>query len=352
MAELNNNVAPQVPDTVLTGFAREALDTMFEEDADLFDTMFPLENIDDVDWTYNSTSIHRRPAGEYRTWDAQGKMSRLGHSGEAATHALPPITMKDVLGEYDRLKVRRYSDDRLRNAILNPTEGLVGTVYDRLRIGMAELVDTGRFTLPENGLGSQVVDYGRAAGNTTTVANLWTGAGADEVTDLMAAYQAWLDAGNTGEAQFVMTRVRRQGLLTAQSMIDYVTQSGNPSTRRIRQVQVDETLQELELPSINVFDAQVTVINPANKRTTITQRLLDEKAIYVMPRFPVGQTVMGTTAEELDYELSGGPDAGGIIAMTYQTPDPYTKWTKVAGAGMPVFSDGQVDSVVKVTVAA
>jgi len=332
----------------LIGVARQEIDDYYADDTNLLNEWFPFQAVDDTEFELNNTRITRRPAGVYRAWDAEAKLSKGGFSGRTEMIELPPISMKERLGEYMRLRARKISDDRIRNTILNPVIALTGQVYDRYLISAGQIIDASALAVDENGITEALVEWEREASMSSTVANNWGGAGEDPLNDLAAAVQASIDNGNPRPDYAVMTRARATALYQSDAMREYVLGSANSS--RLAQVlptQAAQVLEDLDLPAIRPFDGQVDV---ASADGTVTKtRLLNANKVYLTPAGALGSSIYGTTAEALELDLLPGAREG-IVATTYTKDDPVTKMTKVTANGFPAFGNGMSQTIYALTV--
>lgn len=324
----------------LTGYVREALADRAENAFGL-STYLPNTNVDDIDFRAAIGGGGLSRAASYRAYDAESPIS--GRTGiQRIQGELPPISEKRILGEYDRLKMRKL-DDGIRNAILNDAVELATAIQTRLEIARGELLADGKVTISENGLDGLVADFGRNPDHSATAGTLWSDGG-DPVGDMLA----W-------QATYVATNGIRPGIaLTSQNVLsalmrneairNYTLPAG--STQQIVTVDaINALFNSFGLPSLSVYEAQVAGEDGKAKS------IIDPNKIIFLPSGgqKIGETLWGVTAEALDADYAiDATEAPGIVIGSYSDKDPVSLWTKASAIALPIAPNANLTFSAKV----
>ncbi|OZE90221.1 major capsid protein E [Rhodococcus sp. 15-2388-1-1a] len=324
----------------LTGYVREALKDRPINDLALIDDLLPDTLIDDVDFRANITQLGLRRAAKFRTFDTEAPQSaRKGVariSGE-----LPPISEKRILGEYDRLRLRK-ADNAILDIILNDGVELAEALKTRLIMAKAQALVTGKVSLAQDGLELEA-DFLRSAAHSVTAATLWSGA-ADPVLDQESWFTVFriLNSGNPARAitsQRVMSTLMRNTAIKAMCLAPGATQG------IVTREQVNSLFTSFGHPPFEIFDAQVEDYNGN------TVRLIpDDRILYIASNnAKLGETLWGVTAEaiESDYNVDA-TEAPGVVVGSYINPDPVQRWTKASGIGLPILGNSNATMIAKV----
>lgn len=324
----------------LTGYARAALQDL-EINRFTLSRWLPHRVIDDLQFRFTSGGEGLTEAATFRAYDAESPIAaRPGIT--RVTGELPPISRKIRLGEYDRLRNARASDETVRNAILDDTARMARAVAARFELARGEALVSGALALNENGV-TGAVTFGRAAGHTVTAGVLWsTVATATPLQDQLSWMQTYIDANgeppgaavtSTQVMGYLLRSAEMRGLLAANGVTPAVaTQSG-----------INSILQAYGLPPIYTYDARVNV-GGASTRPIPANRFLYLPA-PVEPTSvdgtDLGAVLLGTTAEAMEagYGLASGVEQPGLVAGAYVTQDPVAVWTKAAAIGLPVLAN-------------
>ncbi|OZF23962.1 major capsid protein E [Rhodococcus sp. 14-2496-1d] len=324
----------------LSGYVREALKDRPINDLALIDDLLPDTLIDDVDFRANITQLGLRRAAKFRTFDTEAPQSaRKGVariSGE-----LPPISEKRMLGEYDRLRLRK-ADSAILDIILNDAVELAEALKTRMIMAKAQAVVTSAVSLEQDGLEVEA-DFQRSASHSVTAATLWSGA-ADPVLDQESWFTVFrlLNSGNPARAitsQRVMSTLMRNLVIKAMCLAPGATQG------IVTREQVNALFTSFGHPPFEIFDAQVEDYNGN------TVRLIpDDRVLYIASNgAKLGETLWGITAEaiESDYNIDA-TEAPGIVVGSYINPDPIQRWTKASGIGLPILGNSNATMIAKV----
>lgn len=324
----------------LTGYTRAALQDL-EINRFTLSRWLPHRPIDDLLFRFTAGGEGLTEAATFRAYDAESPIAaRPGIT--RVTGELPPISRKIRLGEYDRLRNARASDDRIREAILDDATRMARAVAARLELARGEALTSGQLVLAENGV-TATVNFGRAGGNTVTAAVLWsTVATATPLQDQLAWQQAYIDLNgeppgaaltSTQVLGYLLRSAEMRGLLAANGVTPAVaTQAG-----------INSVLQAYGLPPIYTYDARVNVAGVAVKPIPANKFLYLPAPVdpTSVDGTDLGAVLLGTTAEsmELGYGLASGVEQPGLVTGAYATQDPVAIWTKAAAIGLPVLAN-------------
>ncbi|WP_409186485.1 major capsid protein [Amycolatopsis sp. VS8301801F10] len=327
----------------LTGYVRQAF-------ADLQVNQFTLSRylpnniVDDIDFRAVRGGAGLVEAGEFRSYDTESPIgARQGItriSGE-----LPPLSRKIRLGEYDRLRTRKL-DTRIRDSILNDALTMTRSLSARMELARAAALVNGTVTINENGLANFTVDFGRKGSHTVTAATLWTDPAATPITDLMSWKKTFV-ASNGEQPGVMVTSDRVLALLMQNGQVRNLVYPGANQPAIVTQDALMNVLRAFGLPPIELYDAQVSVNNTA-------QRVIADDKVLLLPSpggsSQLGETQWGTTAESLEpeYGLAGTENAPGVVGGAYSTKDPVAVWTKAAAIGLPLLINPDLSFVADV----
>lgn len=324
----------------LTGYGRASIQDL-EINRFTLSRWLPHRPIDDLMFRFTAGGEGLAEAATFRAYDAESPIAaRPGVT--RVTGELPPISRKIRLGEYDRLRAARATDDRIRDALLDDATRMARAVAARFELARGEALVSGQMVLAENGV-QATVDFGRAGAHTVTASVLWsTIASAKPVQDMLSWQQTYIDTNgeppgaaltSTQAMSYLLQNAEVRGLLAANGVTPSVASSAGLNT----------VLLAYGLPPIYTYDARVNVagtgqrVVPAN-RFLYLPAPVDQNSV---DGTDLGAVLLGTTAEalELGYGLAPGVEQPGIVAGVYSTQDPVALWTKAAAIGLPVLAN-------------
>ena len=326
----------------LTGYVRAALADQPINDLNLVDNLLPDNPIDDVEFRANITQGGLRRAGRFRAYDTEAPIS--GRKGIARISGeLPPLSEKRLLGEYDRLRMRKVPD-AIRNVIFNDAVELAQALRTRMIMAKADAIIDGKVTLAENGLELEA-DFQRLPGHSVTASTLWnvTGSGAaDPVID----QESWFSTFRVTQSGNPVRAITSQRVMSALMRNDKVRAQALPvgSTQGIvTRDAVNALFTSFGHPALEIFDAQVE--DWAGNAT----RLFPDDVIVYVGASKIGETLWGTTAEALEplYGIDS-TDGPGVVVGSFITPDATQRWTKASGIGLPMLLNANATMVAKV----
>lgn len=311
----------------LTGYVRAALADL-ERNRFLLGQVLPTQTIDDIEYRFYAGGAGLVDAATYRAEDAEtpigARRGAMRVSGE-----LPPVSRKIRMGEYDRLRLRRVSDEVLRQSVLDDAVTMTQAVAARLELARSEALFTGELVLNENGVVA-TVDYGRTSSHNATASTVWsTTASATPITDLLAARELIRDAG--GEPDFLAMNSQTYGEMIATAQVKNLA-TGVVTPSIVTDASVSQILAAHGLPPVTVYSARVSVAG------TSTKVLADGKVILA-DRSQLGATLSGVTAEQIEYAGDVQGMEPGIFAMSWKNPDPVSVWTKAGAIALPVLAN-------------
>lgn len=311
----------------LTGFTREAL-ADFDVNQFTLSRWLPTVTIDDLDYRFDQGGEGLVEAAVFRNYDtptpfgARPGIRRI--SGE-----LPPISRQLRLSEYDRLRLRSASADRIRTAIFNDARRLAQQVGARFELARGEALYKGMLQLNENGV-IATVDFGRAAGHTVTAGTVWSNIAADIPANLRAWYDTYVAANGVAPGAILTSTTVKRHMQRNTAVINAVSGSAAGRTQ-VTDAELTAWLQSENLPMVETYDAQVSVNGVATRVIPV-----DRVLFLPQPGGSLGATLHGVTSESLEPEYGVEGDEPGIVAGSYKSPDPIAIFTKAASIGLPI----------------
>lgn len=322
----------------ITGYVREAL-ADFNINQFTLSRWLPNENVDDIEYRVAAGGTGLADAATYRAWDAESAIGRR-QPLSSISGALPPISLKARLGEYDRLRLMKVTDQRLRDALFNDGKKLTRDAAARVELARGQTLVTGTTPIAELGT---TVDWGRSGAHSVTASTLWTDPAADMLSMLMSWRDTYLATNGVDPGALVGSRRVWNLMLRNQSVRNQVFPGANqPSI--VTQASLNAMLEAEGLPPFYMYQAQVNVNGTATKPVADNVLLLLPPAVdgNAEDAGPIEDTQLGgvfwgKTAESMDprYGIEED-DQPGIVAGEYTEEDPIGVWTKVAGIALPV----------------
>lgn len=331
----------------LTGYARAALED-YERSKGTLGQWLPNRPIADIVARFVAGEAGLSPVAEYRSYDAETPIGSLP-GGKRVTIELPPVGLKYRVSEYDQLRARGVSDDKVLSSIESATRRVAGAVADRIEVERGKAIENAALNINENGF-VQTGSWSRAAGHTVTAATLWSAGSPKPLDDL----QAWADvyvATNGEQPGAIVTSRKVVAALarTAEFRALAATTAGTPSLVSVDAIQA--ILAAHGLPPIYVYDRQAKVGSSAAK-------VLSDNKVFFLPA-PVdpfdaegtdlGGTFWGQTLEssEPDYGLEF-EDQAGLVVGAWKTKDPIAVWVHSAAIALPVLANANLSFVATV----
>lgn len=320
----------------LTGYVRTAL---ADQPVNKFQLAQWLPNKleDDILYRLLAGGTGLTEAATFRTWDAESGIGRT-QPIQLLRGELPPISRKIRLSEFDRIRARKVSDEKVREQIFNDADTVVDQIAARLEVARGDALVNGSVTLAESG--GMVIDYGRSSSCNITVGTLWSNSSSDPLSDLMAARDVYLGLNGVDPGAMVGGRRVWNTLLRNQAVRNQIF-PGVQQPSVVQQAMLDAMLEANGLPPFSQYQAQVLVNGSA-------QKIIPDNVVLFLPPAvapdepegtQLGATLWGPTSEsfEPDYNLSD--DEPGIVAGVYKSEDPVSLWTKGSAVSLPVLAN-------------
>lgn len=322
----------------LTGFVREVPGPLNLT----LNTILPDVYIEDIDVAWDILNRTNRTA-MFRSYDAETPLTSRD-SFERRRVALPPLGVKSVVGELERLRLEQIrsggnNQSRMVEAIYDDAARNTREVLARMEMARGDVLTDWKFTLAgENGL-TMEADFGMPAGHNPVPTVPWTDyADSDPIQDLVTWVNAYTLAAGEPPRYAMMSRTIVGHLLMNARVRTYAgSLAGTP--QMVTRQQLNTVLEAFDLPQIVVYDTQINVGTTATRPIPVDRVLL-------LPGDPrsLGATFWGVTAEAL--ELAGGQNPGiafseapGLVGVVMRDGDPVRTWTKVTAIGMPIITD-------------
>jgi len=251
------------------------------------------------------------------------------------------IKRKMRLGEKEIIALESPRNDAelqyLMSQVYNDVDFLVAGVRARAEAMRMEVLANGTVTLAENNL-SATIDYLVPAAHKVVLSgtDLWSDPSADPIADLME-WVAALDVKPTR----ALTSTKVLGTLIKHPKVVGALYGVNGSDRMASRTELNAYLQQLDLPSVAVYDGKYK--KQAANGTFTTERYFPENKIVLFGPDRLGDTIYGPTAEEI--RLTRDPQirtqtVGYVLAMVYEEgTDPVSTWTKAVATALPSFPE-------------
>jgi hypothetical protein len=345
----NNYVYP----AEVTGYVRAAMADM-AINAFTLSQYLPNEFVDDIEYRVAAGGTGLADAAAYRSYDAESPVGRRQTLIDVVGE-LPPMSLKTRSSEYDRLRMRKVTDQRIRDEIFNDARKLTRDIMARVELARGQTLVQGKTPVPELGT---TIDWKRSAAHTVTAATLWNaGSGTpDPLSDLMAWRDTYIATNGVEPGSLVVSRKVWNVMLRNQAVRNQLF-PGVQQPSVVTTANLNEMLAAQGLPPVTVYQAQVRV-------NGVAQPVLDQNTALFLPA-PVnsnaedtgidedtqlGGVFWGTTAEALDprYGIDES-DLPGLVAGEFTEEDPAGLWTKVASINLPVLANPNLSFAATVT---
>lgn len=339
----------------LTGYVRAALANYTQNNLGLA-AWLPDIQVDDLEYRLQRGGNGLTTAAGFRVYDAEAPIgTRKGLS--RISGELPPISRKVRLGEYDRLRQRKVSDQNLLDGILSDADNLVAEIAMGIEVARGGALANGITSVPlENGQGTLAVDWARRGGNTVTAATLWSNGAADPLSDMLAWQLAYRTVNGVNPGSQIISSQTLAFIQRNGNIRNLVFPGANqPSIVSI--TEVNSVLAAYGVAPFYVYDAQASVAGSATPILPVNKVILVPApgAKTAPPQAAtranqLGATLWGTTAESLepDYGIVDGAQAG-IVAGVYKSTDPVALWTKGSAIALPTLANPDLSFVATVS---
>lgn len=314
----------------LTDYARREQEELHQVDSLV--SLFPHQTTVGNTVSYVVTENGLVSTAEFRAYDAESTIGGKDQRGRKITLELPPVSMKDRIGELDIMRSRANLPDAVqRKSIASTTSDVVSAIEARMELARGEILETGRLTIEENGLYVDE-DLGRDPSMTVTAATPLDDADALILDELLEWVEAFSDNNPAGGAPEIMLG-SRQVLGRLQRNAQILSAISSVNTPALASVaQLNNVLTAHGLPQFRTYDRKVNVAGQV-------RRVLSADKLFFAPATGLGASVWGEAAEayDPDYSLQAGAEPG-IVAAAHKTHDPYAFWVRATGVALPVLT--------------
>lgn len=313
----------------LLGFIR----TLEFPDLDFLGRWLPDDNIEDLEYRFNTGNLVDQDVATYRAFDTPATIAkRQGIS--RVVGELPPLSRKIRLGEEERLRLRALlggGNDALIDAIYNDAVNMVRAVRARVALARGQAIWQGMVSIAENGAFGEV-EFGVPNDHFVAPATVWSNPASTPVSDMRTWVEKYVDDnGAPPEVALTSTQVI-SGLLRNDEIRTLAgSQAGTPGIVTPEVVQA--VFQAFGLPPFVPYDAKVRVDGVATRITP------NDRVVLLPAGSELGRTAYGITAEALELAEQGqivANQAPGIVAVVEKTFDPVARWTKAAAIALPL----------------
>lgn len=313
----------------LTGYMRESL-AAYEARQGSLEQWLHNQNVPDISVSFDVGAFGLTQTARFRAFDAEPEYGKA-EGGKRVMIELPAIGQKIAISEYQRLRQRNASDASMLESILATADRVVRAVADRMELLRGVVLDTGIATVNQSNF--YVSDnFGRPGGHSVTAAALWSLAGTDRISDLLAWKDVYRATNAVDPGVALISSVGYSAFRKGTQFQNTVT--GRPMTQgEINSILVDEGLPPLQIFDRRVnFEGTMTPVIPTNK-------------LLLLPRpgesEALGATYWGTTltATDLGWGIADDESAG-IVAGVYKNEQPPVLAEVISDAiGMPVLGN-------------
>jgi len=282
----------------------------------------------------------------FRTYDTETAIGRRD-SFSRSTVTMPPLGMKNVIGEYERLMLERIrsggtATSSLIAAIYDDATLLTNSVRYRMEAARGQVLTTGALTIAGEGGLFLNADFSLDPSHKVTAATPWaTTASSTPLTDLYNWATTYTFDSGEPPAYALMDRLTYTNLRNSHEVRTVLsTLVGLPDS--VSGDQLNQVLASRDLPQIVQYNSR---FDDGTGTGTIV-RPIPDNMVCLLPETAsdLGYTAWGVTAEAL--ELAGGSSnfftfeqAAGLTGVVIKVGEPVRTWTKVAAIGMPVITD-------------
>lgn len=304
-------------------------------------TLFPAKPTNELTFEYWRAANLLPVMASVQAFGAEAQIASRDGAAKVSGE-IPPIKRKINLDERLLIALKREGAGDIamvRDQLYNDVDNMVDSVNARIEAMRISALATGQLVLNENGV-VVTVNYGVPAGNQDALPaqniplGRWDQANAEPITAIQNWVNAVIAASGTRPARALTSNtVVAQMLRNAQ--VRTLIWGDLGASRAVSLTQLNALMASLDLPQIATYDEQVRVQNEAGVITT--QRLFPANRFVLLPSTPLGETLLGPTAEALlDNEITS-EEAPGIYAAIDQYVEPPSIWTKAAACSIPTF---------------
>ncbi len=304
-------------------------------------TLFPEQPTNELTFEYWRSQNRLPVMASVQAFGAEAQIASRDGAAKVSGE-IPPIKRKINLDERLLIALKREGAGDIamvRDQLYNDIDNMVDSVLARIEAMRISALATGQLVLNENGV-IVTVNYGVPVGNQAVLpannvpGGQWNQANAEPITMIQQWVDAVIAASGTRPTRALTSNTVVAAMLT-NAQVRTMIWGDNGNSRAVSLPQINALLQQLDLPQIATYDEQVRVQNEAGVITT--QRFFPANRFVLLPPTPLGETLLGPTAEALlDNEITS-EEAPGIYAAIDQYVEPPSIWTKAAACAIPTF---------------
>lgn len=317
---------------------------------DLVREIFPIRNVLDLSYDYWVGQNNRPIMATMTSYDVEAPLASRPPIGDRKVGDMPKIQRKLRLGEQERLLLLRIQQnatlpEEVRQFIMRRYDDITqmrdAVVARIVHFCLQALTTMGAIAINEGGL-ILSVDFGIPAGQRVVLEGnaRWSQSTATPYDNIKAWVEAVEDAqGFTPTRALTSTNVVRN-LLSHTAIRELVM--GRNFANQVQRVptlrEYNDWAQAFGFPQLAVLDSQIWVENEAGARTLT--RLFPTDKFILLPPEPLGNLLMGTTAEAIGMVEAGTistEEAPGLWAGIYRETDPPVQFSKAAAIAFPTF---------------
>ena len=300
--------------------------------------LFPVETTQELSFEYWRSQNHIAVSASVQTWGAEAQIASREGAAKVSGE-IPPIKRKIPLAERNILALKRNGAgdvSMVRDSLYNDIANMVESVFTKIEVLRMQALATGALTLNENNIILNV-NYGVPAAQQVTLAGgaLWSAAG---TRTIIADIQAWAQAVENATG-IRPTRALTSDTVIANMLTDQTIREmlwGPVGDQRpVTMTQINGLLQSMDLPQIGSYNKRYRV--QAEDGTYTTLRFFPANMFVLLPSEPLGQTLVGPTAEALLDDEVESREVAGIYANVTHENEPPMIWTKAAATAIPTF---------------
>jgi hypothetical protein len=336
-------------DTVeLTGYVRN-----LPFDDHILSRFLPPKQVEGLDFKFAVGGLTDVDSAQYRALDAELPLGRRPGVARVKGQLLP-LGEKYLVGEELALRldeIREGDNAALVSQIYDDAATGTRNIQNRLEHCRAELMDTGKVTITENGIVGAEADYGRdvSLDDVLTGTELWSDLDdSDPITNMLTWVDTYTDINGVPPGAIAMGRTVRSTLLRNDAVKAAILSVFGVNTTIATQGQLAGVLDGFGLPPILPMDQRAGL---GGTRT----RILPEHRVWMLPPASevskLGATLWSTTIESLrlvrTYRIVRS-EAPGIVAMAHEEFDSGQSWTKVSALAIPAMANPNLVSTATV----
>jgi hypothetical protein len=255
----------------LTGYAR-AEQAVYEAENGTLARYLPNREVADIAVSFIAGSNGLVEEARYRAYDAEPEMGKP-EGGEEVMLKLPAISQDIPVSEYQQLRTRNSSDERIRNQIIRTMRRVVHAISDRSERTRGIVLDTGKATITQSNFRIND-DFGRDADMSVVATGaFWADLSEDRIAYLQMLQEAYIAKNGVPPGSILMGQTVFSALAAGDQ---FRTLLNNGASRPALANDVREFLLAADLPPVDIY-----------KRSTKSGPVLSAKSVMLLPA-PVG----------------------------------------------------------------